>query len=949
MATIPDSRADAGYHQDLRPSDPSDSKGVPLVPSATSSLARAHGGASWRLIISVLVAVLVAATLSFVVAERQPVRAATPVTAGYRDHQYGDPMAPGGDDVSAARNQSKLWFHDGQWFAVMFDTRTQLNAKFRIWRFDMATQNWTNTGVAVDDRNRSHMDVLSVGNTLYVVSARAEAAPGTVTGRDLRIYRFSYATATNTYALSPGFPKLIANTADGTGYATIARDDQRLWVAWPQDDQVMVSASSDAAVTWSAPIVLPTMGNPITSDDMVAVAEMRDGAGVGVMWSNQNATDDAFYFSAHVATDPIGTWQARESGPLGSPGSDTHTADGHISLKTDPDGNLLAAVKTDRNNQPGPNGSDPLIALFKRTGTVAGVGAWESHTVTSVSVGGTRPILVIDDAADRANVFLTHPALTADGSQSIFRRSAPLSTLDFGAAAVGELAISSTAETAINDATSTKQVTTAASGLIVAATNIPTLRYLHACIGAVCPVKPVADFTGTPTSGDAPLSVAFTDTSTHAPTTWAWEFGDGATSTSQNPTHQYADPGTYTVKLTASNVAGSSTKTRTSYIDVDVPPENLYVPVPPVRILDTRTNLGLNGTFKASTPRTLDVAGRLGIPADAVAITGNLTVVGQTKGGYLSITRAPTANPTTSTLNFPIGDARANGVTVPLNGSGDVSIVYKASAGATAHVVLDVTGYFRQSTTGASFFSLDPKRVLDSRTNVGLPGSFKANVPRGLPVAGVPGIPDDAIAVTGNLTVVGQTKGGYLSITKTSVANPTTSTLNFPVGDVRANGVTVPLNASGDLWIVYKASAGATAHVVLDITGYFRASLAGASFVPVTPERIVDTRVGNGLSGVFVSGTPRTWDVDGRGGVGSDAIAITGNVTVVGQTKAGYVSVTPTPVASPTTSTLNFPVGDPRANNFVVKVSATGKDSATFRGNGGGTTHLVVDVTGYYH
>ena len=122
-------------------------------------------------------------------------------------------------------------------------------------------------------------------------------------------------------------------------------------------------------------------------------------------------------------------------------------------------------------------------------GTVAGVGAWESHTVTSVSVGGTRPILVIDDAADRANVFLTHPALTADGSQSIFRRSAPLSTLDFGAAAVGELAISSTAETAINDATSTKQVTTAASGLIVAATNIPTLRYLHACIGAVCPVK----------------------------------------------------------------------------------------------------------------------------------------------------------------------------------------------------------------------------------------------------------------------------------------------------------------------------------------------------------------------------------------------------------------------------------------------------------------------------
>ena len=117
----------------------------------------------------------------------------------------------------------------------------------------------------------------------------------------------------------------------------------------------------------------------------------------------------------------------------------------------------------------------------------------------------------------------------------------------------------------------------------------------------------------------------------------------------------------------------------------------------------------------------------------------------------------------------------------------------------------------------------------------------------------------------------------------------------------------------------------------------------------MTPERILDTRVGVGLSGTFASGTPRTWTVDGKGGVGSDAVAITGNVTVVSQTKAGYVSVTPTPTATPTTSTINFPVGDNRANNFVVKVSATGKDSAVYRGTGGGTTHLLVDVTGYYH
>jgi uncharacterized membrane protein len=84
-------------------------------------------------------------------------------------------------------------------------------------------------------------------------------------------------------------------------------------------------------------------------------------------------------------------------------------------------------------------------------------------------------------------------------------------------------------------------------------------------------VTPVADFTGTPTSGTASLSVAFTDTSTNTPTSWAWDFGDGSTSTSQNPSHSYTSSGVYTVSLTATNTAGSNTKTRTAYITVSEP------------------------------------------------------------------------------------------------------------------------------------------------------------------------------------------------------------------------------------------------------------------------------------------------------------------------------------------------------------------------------------------
>ncbi|WP_226990689.1 PKD domain-containing protein [Methanosarcina acetivorans] len=70
---------------------------------------------------------------------------------------------------------------------------------------------------------------------------------------------------------------------------------------------------------------------------------------------------------------------------------------------------------------------------------------------------------------------------------------------------------------------------------------------------------PVAKFTATPTSGDSPLTVQFTDESTGSPTAWAWDFdNDGnVDSTEQNPSYTYSDAGIYTVKLTVSNENGS--------------------------------------------------------------------------------------------------------------------------------------------------------------------------------------------------------------------------------------------------------------------------------------------------------------------------------------------------------------------------------------------------------
>ena len=83
------------------------------------------------------------------------------------------------------------------------------------------------------------------------------------------------------------------------------------------------------------------------------------------------------------------------------------------------------------------------------------------------------------------------------------------------------------------------------------------------------------------------------------------------------------------------------------------------------------------------------------MPTAAIAVTGNLTVVGQTKAGYVSMTQTATNSPTTSTLNFPAADVRANGMTGPLSGAGGVGLVYKSpTAGATTNLILDITGYF---------------------------------------------------------------------------------------------------------------------------------------------------------------------------------------------------------------------------------------------------------------
>ena len=264
-----------------------------------------------------------------------------------------------------------------------------------------------------------------------------------------------------------------------------------------------------------------------------------------------------------------------------------------------------------------------------------------------------------------------------------------------------------------------------------------------------------------------------------------------------------------------------------------------------------RRAIGLSGKFTAKVARTWQVTGVGGIPAGAVAVTGNVTVTQQEAVGFVAVTPTATNSPPSSTINIPLDDNRANNLTVPLSSTGTLSATYGAATGKKTHLIFDVTGYFLADDTGATFSPLAPVRVLDTRAGpgqVGLAGTFANSVPRTLQIAGTNGVPADATAITGNLTVTQQSAGGFLAITKDPTADPATSTLNFPVSDNRANGVFAPLDGSGALSIVYKATAGAHTHVILDVTGYFVPGTAGLRFVPLNPGRIMDTRPGAVLS-----------------------------------------------------------------------------------------------------
>jgi Ca2+-binding RTX toxin-like protein len=368
---------------------------------------------------------------------------------------------------TTSKPESKLWFNDGFWWAVMAKRVSATNADYHIFRLSLRPQRWVDTGVIVDTRDSTRQDVRSTGSKLFIASHKFVDVTSNTTpvGNDeMRLYRFNYNTGTNRYTLEAGFPMTI----DSEKSETLVIDADTtgvLWATWVQADSsghhVYVKSTTGDCVSgasgscsWGGATVLDDVG----ADDISSV--VRFGNNIGVMWSNTSAGVGEMRFRFHPNG---GAWSSIAT-VLGGPTA-PKLADDHINLKADSLGRVYAVTKTKYIGQ-----TKPGTVLSRR----ATNGTWSSNTVTRASLDHTRPIVLLDQQHNRIRVFEGSTHNTA-----VYMKQSRLSTIGFPVLSAGARVIQDSGSKMANP-TSTKQTIGNSTRLIVLATNPATKRYWHA-------------------------------------------------------------------------------------------------------------------------------------------------------------------------------------------------------------------------------------------------------------------------------------------------------------------------------------------------------------------------------------------------------------------------------------------------------------------------------------
>jgi hypothetical protein len=370
-----------------------------------------------------------------------------------------------------------------------------------------------------------------------------------------------------------------------------------------------------------------------------------------------------------------------------------------------------------------------------------------------------------------------------------------------------------------------------------------------------------------------------------------------------------------------------------------------YNALTPFRVTDTRTASGQLNAGKTLAPgATLDiqVAGLGGVPAEgASAVVLNITEAATTSNGFVTVWPTGTTLPTSSTLNNTPNKILNNQTTVGLGTDGKVSLFNQLG---TTDLVVDVVGYYGE--VGGSFTPTAPKRVIDTRDNGGAPVAAWAT--KNVQVTGVQGIPSNATGVVADVTEVGATGTGFLTLYPAGASLPTASSVNFYPNETLTKEVNVRLSAGGAV-AVTNSSPGTT-HFIIDVVGYYTNDMSGMAYTPINPSRIADTRAGSGQP---YAGQPLTAGMTKLFTIGSalmptNATSVVNNMTVASGTAGNYLLAFPASSSTPPAGTSITHVSPVSFNQSTVQLS--GGPTAGFKVyNHVGTTELVLDSLGYYY
>jgi sortase (surface protein transpeptidase) len=370
-----------------------------------------------------------------------------------------------------------------------------------------------------------------------------------------------------------------------------------------------------------------------------------------------------------------------------------------------------------------------------------------------------------------------------------------------------------------------------------------------------------------------------------------------------------------------------------------------FVALPPTRLCETRSDLGAFGFTRLDRNRIrIRVAGRGGVPTDAVAAVFTLTGINRVAGGnHLRAYPAGTPITDTSVLNMQsFREVSPNLVTVELGVGGAVDVY----APLGADVLLDITGAYVPApgpVRSGRFVPIDPVvRVVDTRTT--------RRKPRAFDVVRVDltdwGVPRDATAVIANLTGVQGTTYGHLTAYPFGGATPRASNLNLVPRGTRAVNILTKLGVDSRNRVGFNVFVRSGAHVVVDVAGYMTGDDAPSStegrFVPVRPQRLVDTRRDRSARRRLWPGWTRAIDVPSS--VLSSAQAVSVNLTATRSMGAGNFVLLGRQTPRHRVSNLNVTrAGQTIANHAVSRVSTSGLQ--VFSSSGG---DVICDLFGWF-